>query len=152
MRTELRLRHKTLQTERSYVGWVRRFVLHCQSDQLHRFGEKEVTAFLTELAVQGNVTPSTQNQAKCALLFLYQTVLQRELAFLDVSPAKKPERLPVVLSRNEIASLLPEFCGLKKMMFLTMYGTGVRHRECLRLRVKDSRFRSRLHCCPLRQR
>ena len=83
---------------------------------------------------------STQDQAKSALLFLYQQVLNRELAFLDVSRSKKPQRLPVVLSRKEIAQLLPEFSDLKRLMFLVMYGAGLRHKECRRLRVKDVCF------------
>jgi len=92
------------------------------------------------LAVDGNVTAGTLKQAKCALLFLYQIVLGRELGFLDVGRASKSERLPVVLSRQEIAKLLPEFKGLRQLMFLVMYGAGLRHRECRRLRVKDVCF------------
>jgi integron integrase len=92
------------------------------------------------LAVEGNVTAGTQKQAKCALLFLYQKVLGRELGFLDMGQANKPSRLPVVLSRPEVVRLLPEFQGLRRLMFLVMYGTGMRHRECRRLRVKDVCF------------
>ena len=90
--------------------------------------------------MSGNVAAGTQNQAKSALLFLYQTVLGRELEFLDVTPAEKPQRLPVVLSREEIALLLPEFIDLRRLMFLLLYGAGLRHRECRRLRVKDVCF------------
>ncbi|NQV25501.1 MAG: phage integrase N-terminal SAM-like domain-containing protein [Rhodopirellula sp.] len=137
---ELRVRHKALETERAYVGWVFRFIRHCGSEELRHFGEPEIKSFLTDLAVGGDVTAGTQNQAKCALLFLYQTVFARELAFLDVTRASKPERLPVVLSQNEISELAPEFSGLRRLMFLTMYGAGLRHRECRRLRVKDVCF------------
>jgi len=140
MRRELRVRHKALDTERAYVGWVERFIRHCGSADLASFGEGEIKAFLTELAVEGNVTAGTQNQAKCALLFLFQRVLGRELAFLDVTRATKPERLPVVLSRPEIGLLVPLFAGLRLLMFLLMYGAGLRHRECRRLRVKDVCF------------
>jgi integron integrase len=87
--------------------------------------------------VEGDVAVNTQNQAKSALLFLYQSVFGRELGFLDVVSASKPARLPVVLSREEIARLLPEFTDLKRLMFLVMYGAGLRHKECRRLRVKD---------------
>ena len=118
MRKELRLRHKALETERSYVGWVQRFMRHCRSPELQQFGDPEIKAFLTDLAVDGNVASGTQNQAKCALLFLFQVVMGRELAFLDVTRATKPERLPVVLSRKEVGRLLPEFQGLKRLMFL----------------------------------
>jgi integrase len=140
MRKELRLRHKALETERAYVGWVRRFMRHCRSKDLEQFGEPHIKSFLTHLAVEGNVSAGTQNQAKAALLFLYQVVLGRELAFLDVMPANKAVRLPVVLSRQEIALLLQEFDGLKRLMFLTMYGAGLRHGECRSLRVKDLCF------------
>ena len=140
MRRELRLRHKAMDTERAYVGWVQRFTKHIGSWNVPRMGEREIKSFLTHLAVEDNVAASTQNQAKCALLFLFQVVMGRELAFLDVMRANKPVRLPVVLGREEIAMLLPEFKGLRKVMFLVMYGAGLRHRECRRLRVKDVCF------------
>jgi len=140
MRKELRLRHKAMETEKAYVGWVGRFINHCGSDDLNRFGEPQIKSFLTDLAVEGNVAVSTQDQAKSALLFLYQSVLGRELAFLDVTRANKPRRLPVVLSRGEIALLIPEFVGTRRLMFLVMYGAGLRHAECRRLRVKDVCF------------
>ena len=140
MRKELRLRHKAMDTERAYVGWIQRFTKYTGSWNVPRMGEKEIKSFLTHLAVECNVALSTQNQAKSALLFLFQVVMGRELAFLDVTRASKPERLPVVLSREEIALLLPEFNGLRRVMFLVMYGTGLRHKECRRLRVKDICF------------
>lgn len=140
MRRELRLRHKALETERAYIGWIVRFIRHCGSEDLQVFGEAEIKSFLTELAVEGNVAVSTQDQAKSALLFLYQQVLNRELAFLDVTRSNKPKRLPVVLSRAEISQVLPEFRGLRRLMFLVMYGAGLRHKECCRLRVKDICF------------
>jgi integron integrase len=140
MRRELRLRRKAMETEKAYVGWARRFIGHCGSAELQQFGEPQIRSFLTSLAVEGQVAAGTQDQAKSALLFLYQSVLGRELAFLDVTAANKPARLPVVLSRGEIALLLPEFSGLKRLMFLTMYGAGLRHAECRRQRVKDICF------------
>ena len=102
--------------------------------------ESAIRSFLTKLAVEGNVAPNTQGQAKSALLFLFQKVLHREIGFLDVVPADKPARLPVVFSRSEIATLLPEFQSLRRLMFLVMYGAGLRHAECRRLRVKDVCF------------
>ena len=137
VRRELRLRHKALPTERAYVGWLHRFIRHCGNADLARFGEPKIKAFLTDLAVRGNVTAGTQNQAKCALLFLYGTVLGRELEFLDVARATKSPRLPVVLSRGEIDRLLPHFQGPRRLMFTFMYGSGLRHQECRRLRIKD---------------
>jgi integron integrase len=139
-RRELRLRHRSLLTERSYIGWLRRFIAHCGSADLSQFGEPQVKLFLSNLAVKGNVTAATQNQAKCALLFLYQTVLGRDLEFLDIAPATRSPRLPVVLSRNEIESLLRHFQGPARLMFSIMYGAGLRHQECRRLRVKDVCF------------
>ena len=140
LRRELRRRRKALETERAYVGWIQRFMKFCNTEQLDQVAEQELRRFLTWLAVEENVAPNTQTQAKSALLFLYQQVLQRELGFLDAAPADKPGRLPVVLSRPEIAKLLPEFSGLRRLMFLILYGAGLRHRECRRLRVKDVCF------------
>jgi integron integrase len=102
--------------------------------------ESDLRNYLTMLAVEKNVAPNTQGQAKAALLFLFKDVVGRELGFLDAVAADKPERLPVVLSRGEIAQLLPEFEGLRRLMFILMYGAGLRHRECRRLRVKDICF------------
>ena len=140
LRRETRLRRRALETERAYANWVSRFMRHCGSEDLRQFGDREIKSFLTQLAVEGNVTPNTQNQAKSALLFLFQQVFQRELGFLDAVPADKPERLPVVLSREEISRLWPLFRGLRDLMFQLMYGAGLRHRECRRLRVKDVCF------------
>ena len=140
LRREVRLRGMALRTERAYVGWVRRFLNECGSDDAALFGALEVRNFLTGLAVDGNVAPSTQNQAKSALLFLYERILGRDFGFLDAAAADKEARLPVVLSRSEIGQLLPLFVGLKRLMFLVMYGAGLRHLECRRLRVKDVCF------------
>lgn len=140
MRRELRLRRKAMETEKAYVGWVRRFMKHCGSEELQQFGEPQIRSFLTKQAVEGNVAASTQDQAKSALLFLYQSVFGRELAFLDVTRANKPARLPVVLSRAEIGLLMPEFSSVRKLMFEILYGAGLRHAECRRFRVKDACF------------
>lgn len=143
MRRELRVRGKAWDTEKTYVKWVKQFIQYCQTAEIEELGEKEITAFLTELAVERNVTSGTQDVAKNALLFLYQRTLGRELAYLDAVRADGQGRLPVVLSREEISWLLPEFRGLKKLMFEVIYGAGLRHRECRRLRVKDVCFDER---------
>ena len=219
LRRELRVQGKALQTERAYVGWVKRFLHYCgrsaptaegtgsgttwkgeitegavkrRSDEggnvaggtkrvtpqmatvrlpektimgddtadrslrpeaeladeqvqqviniMSGVGESAIRTFLTKLAVEGDVAPNTQGQAKSALLFLFQKVLTREIGFLDVVPADKPERLPVVISRQEMGTLLPEFQGLRRLMFVVMYGSGLRHAECRRLRIKDVSF------------
>ena len=139
-RREMRLRHMALRTERAYAGWIQRFIRFCGSDQLQQFGEAEIKKFLSQLAVERHVTPGTQDQARAALLFLYQRILGRELAFLDVIPATKPSRLPVVLNRDEVGQLLAHFAGRKRLMFQLMYGSGLRHIECRRLRLKDICF------------
>lgn len=140
-RTELRrMRYKYL-TEKAYIGWLRRFMVHCHSEQLADFGEGEIKEFLSDLAVSGNVSASTQKQAQSALLFLYQKVLGRELSFLNVTRATKPSKLPVVLSREEVTRLAAHFApGRDLLMFQLMYGAGLRHKECRRLRIKDVCF------------
>ena len=140
MRREIRYQYKDLDTEKAYVGWVRRFIKFCRSPQLEDFSEPEIRDFLTNLAVDQNLAPSSQNQAKSALLFLYQDVFGRELEFLDFIASSKPERLPVVLSVVEIKRLILFFAGLKRLMFLLIYGAGLRHSECRRLHVKDICF------------
>jgi integron integrase len=139
-RRELRVRHKALLTERAYVGWIERFIRFCGVADVAQCREADIKAFLTDLAVARNVSVSTQNQAKCALLFLFRNVMGRDLGFLDVVRATKPERLPVVLSRSEIERLFAEFHGTRRLMFALMYGAGLRHVECRRLRIKDVCF------------
>ena len=143
MRRELRLLHYAKRTEQAYVGWVERFLqLHpAQSPQdLEPVGENDVKEFLSDLAVEGRVAASTQNQAFSALLFLFQKVLNRELQFVDAVRAKRPTRLPVVLSRDEVTRLLAELGGRDLLMAQLLYGSGLRMLEVLRLRVKDVLF------------
>ncbi|MFK7768552.1 MAG: integron integrase [Mariniblastus sp.] len=136
-RRELRLQYKSPNTEKAYVKWLRQFAVFHGSFNLEKFSESEIKSFLTHKAVTQNVAPNTQNQARSALLFLFEEVLGRDLEFLDYVAADKDPKLPVVLSRNEIRRMLPEFVGVKRLMFLLMYGSGLRHGECLRLRIKD---------------
>ncbi len=143
LRREMRLRRMALQTERSYVGWVRRFSDEHGGVDPRSLGAAEIRGFLTTLAVDGRVAHSTQGQAKSALLFLYQRVYGQELEYLDTGRSARPARLPVVLSQEEIRRLVVEFTGLKRLMFELMYGAGLRHRECCRLRVKDVDFDQR---------
>lgn len=139
-RRELRLRHRALRTEQSYVGWIDRFLRFCGTAEPERWTEAHIRAFLTHLAVEGNVAASTQNQAKAAMLFLFRVVLGRDLGFLDIAKASKPERLPVVLSRPEVERVFEHVSGTQRLMFAVMYGAGLRHLECRRLRVKDIGF------------
>ena len=125
-------------TEDAYVGWIRRFILANGKRHPTGMGAKEVELFLTRLAVHGNVSPSTQNQALAALLFLYREVLGQELAWMEeIRRAKKPQRLPVVLSRSEVAALLGQLRGVHWLMASMLYGSGLRLMECIRLRIKD---------------
>ncbi|MCX7515289.1 integron integrase [Frateuria sp. STR12] len=128
-------------TEEAYVGWIRRFILANGKRHPAEMGAPEIEHFLTRLAVDGGVSASTQNQALSALLFLYRQVLGVELPWLDgIERAKKPQRLPVVLTRAEVAALLGELSGTAWLMASLLYGSGLRLMECVRLRVKDLDF------------
>lgn len=128
-------------TEEAYVGWVRRFILANAKRHPRDMGGVEVEAFLTLLASRHNVAPSTQNQALAALLFLYREVLHQQLPWMEsIQRAKKPARLPVVLSRDEVAALLGHLAGLHALQAGLLYGSGLRLMECIRLRVHDIDF------------
>ena len=134
----LRLRHYSLRTEAAYMGWIRRYIRANAPRHPRELGGVEVERFLSSLATVGQVAPSTQNQALSALLFLYREVLGIKLAWMDnVVRAKRPARLPVVLSKGEVASLLRELAGREWLMAGLLYGSGLRLMECLRLRIKD---------------
>jgi integron integrase len=141
VRTLLRTRHFSRRTEQAYVAWVRRFVLFHGRRHPEGLGASEVTRYLSHLASSRQVSASTQNQAFSALVFLYRDVLGRELAGLDQVPrARLPDRLPVVLSREEVAAVLGRMHGTPRLMCALMYGAGLRLLECCRLRVKDVDF------------
>ena len=138
LRDEIRVRQYSIRTEDAYVDWARRFILFHGKRHPAQIGAAEVSAFLTHLAVARNVAPSTQNQAKSALLFLYRAVLGVQLPWLDeVVTAKAERRLPVVLTSHEVRSLLHELDGTMGLVASLLYGTGMRLLEGLRLRVKD---------------
>jgi integron integrase len=144
VRERIRYKHYSLRTEESYVQWIRRFVLFHGKRHPSEMGAPEVEAFLTSLAVEGNVAASTQNQARSALLFLYKEVLGSELPWLDnVEQAKKPRRLPVVLNEDEVRSVLASLDGVAWLAAALLYGAGLRLMECLRLRVQDIDFKRR---------
>ena len=137
----LRVKHYSLRTEQAYVGWIRRFILASDKRHPKDMGGPEEEQFLSNLAVQGRVAASTQNQALSALLFLYREVLAVELPWLDnVVRAKRPQRVPSVLSRDEVQRLLLAMEGRPWLLASLLYGTGMRLMECLRLRVKDVDF------------
>lgn len=141
VRDRIRLKHYSIRTEDTYVEWTRRFILFHGKRHPREMGPGEVESFLTHLAVQGRVSASTQNQAKSALLFLYKEVLGEALPWLDnIETAKRPARLPVVLTVEEIKAILAGVDGTGGLILKLLYGTGMRILECMRLRVKDIGF------------
>ncbi|HTD27887.1 MAG TPA: integron integrase [Xanthomonadaceae bacterium] len=137
----MRVKHYSLRTEASYSGWIRRFILANGKRHPLEMGAVEVEAFLSVLAVKGNVAASTQNQALSALLFLYRIVLGVDLPWMEsVVRAKRPQHVPTVLSRDEVQRLLAQMDGRTWLLASLLYGTGMRLMECLRLRVKDVDF------------
>jgi len=137
----MRFKHYSLRTERMYREWIKRFIFFHDKRHPREMGAAEVERFLSDLATTRKVAASTQNQAFNALLFLYRDVLHQELGRLgDVERAKRPERLPVVLSRLEVETVLSGMTGTPQLMAKLLYGTGMRLMECVRLRVKDVDF------------
>ena len=143
VRLAIRARHYSLRTEEAYIAWIRRFVLFHGRRHPAEMGQKEINAFLTDLAVEGRVSASTQNQALAALLFLYRHVLDQPLpAPESILRAKRPRRLPVVLTRAEVRAVIGRMRGTPRIVAVLLYGSGMRLLECLRLRVKDVEFGS----------
>jgi integron integrase len=141
LRDRIRVKHYSIRTETQYVQWVRRFILFHGKRHPRDLGAPEIEAFLTHLAVEGQVAAATQNQALSALLFLYREVLEIELPRLDqLTRAKRPQRLPVVLTRDEVRAVLGKMEGTYGLLGRLLYGTGMRLMEVIRLRVKDVEF------------
>jgi integron integrase len=137
----LRVKHYSIRTEQAYVDWIRRFILFHGKRHPDIMGEEEIAAFLTHLAVQRHVAASTQNQALCALLFLYNQVLEPKLDFMEkIERVTRPAKIPVVLTRDEAHSVLAQLDGDYRLMAELLYGSGLRLLECARLRVKDIDF------------
>jgi integron integrase len=140
-RTVLRTAHYSRRTERSYVYWLQRFLSHYRGRPPLQMGAGEIQSFLSHLAVHDRVSASTQNQALCALVFLYARVLEKEVGTLEgIDRAKVPQRLPVVLSREEVKAVLGAMSGVPLLVCRLLYGSGLRLSECLALRVKDIGF------------
>lgn len=140
VRDAIRLKHYSIRTENAYVDWIRRYILFHNKRHPATLGAPEVEAFLTHLAVNEHVAASTQNQAFSALLFLYREVLHQDLGPVDALHAKKPKRLPTVLTKDEVHRVLNHLSGVNLLMARLLYGSGLRLMECLRLRVKDLDF------------
>jgi len=140
MRDKLRIKHYAVRTENVYVDWARRFILFHNKRHPNEMGIPEVEAFLSHLALERNVAASTQNQALSALLFLYREVLNQPLESVDAVRARKPKRLPTVLTKVEVLRVIHAMTGTTQLMAKLLYGSGLRVLECLRLRVKDLDF------------
>jgi integron integrase len=134
----------SFRTEKTYLHWIRRFIRYHERRHPREMGAAEVEGFLTTLAVKNQVSAATQNQALAALLFLYRDVLSVELPWLtEIVRAKRPQRLPVVLTRTEVQRLLAKISGTEWLVASMLYGTGMRLGECVQLRVKDIDFARR---------
>ena len=137
----LRTLHYSRQTEQIYTQWIRRYIRFHPGTHPRQLGAEGVREFLSDLAVRGQVSASTQNQALAAILFLYKHVLEIRLPWIDeVVRAKRPVRVPTVLSRAEVQDLLAAMEGRSAVIAKLLYGTGMRLMECLRLRVQDVDF------------
>jgi integron integrase len=141
VRDAIRRKHYSIRTEATYCDWIRRYILFHGKKHPKDMGAAEIERFLTHLAVHGNVAASTQNQALCALVFLYKHVFHMEInEKIDAQRAKRPRRLPVVLSKAEVDRLMDRLHGVHWLMAGLLYGAGLRLMECVRLRVKDVDF------------
>lgn len=140
MRDAIRLKHYAYRTEEIYVQWIRRYILFHNKRHPKEMGKTEIEAFLTHLAVEGQVSASTQNQALSALLFLYREVLDLEMTGIDAVRAKRPQYVPTVLTKQEAITVIQQCDGVYQLVVKLLYGSGLRLIEGLRLRVKDVDF------------
>jgi site-specific recombinase XerD len=164
VREAIRTRHYSRRTEEAYVHWIRRYIVFHGKAHPSTLGASEISTFVTWLAVQQHVSASTQNQALSALLFLYRDVLEMEVGKIEqVARARVPTRVPIVLSRDEVAAVMKHLTGKVWIIVVLLYGSGLRIEECLELRVKDIDFdrhqivvpeakdkRTVGQCCPWR--
>jgi len=141
VRNVMRVHHYSLRTEEAYIDWIKRFIVFHGKRHPAEMGEEQISAFLTHLAVDKNVAGSTQNQALAAILFLYKKVLKRDLEWMaDIVRAKRPVRVPEVLTPEEVKALLRQLSGTHQLIARLLYGAGLRLMEAMRLRVGDVNF------------
>lgn len=141
LRSAIRVRNYSIRTEQAYSFWVKRYIRFHDLKHPGQMGEPEVVAFLTHLAVERNVSANTQNLALSALVFLYKHILDKPLGDITKTVrAKKPQKLPSVLTREEVAGVLRNLEGSHKLIASMLYGSGLRLTEALRLRIKDLNF------------
>ncbi len=144
LRDAIRAKHYSYRTEQTYVDWCKRYILYHNKRHPAGMGVLEIQAFIIYLATEQNVAASTQNQALSAILFLYRNVLQKDIEFpTDILRAKKPERLPTVLTKAEVLSIIGRMNGVPRLIVQRLFGSGLRLMECLRLRIKDIDFANR---------
>jgi integron integrase len=141
VREAIRFKHYSLRTERTYIDWIKRFIIYHSKRHPETIGADEVRRFLNNLASEGNVAASTQNQAFSALLFLYKEVLKQQLPWIDdIQRVKRPAKMPLVFTPKEAREVLGKMHGTARLMAQMLYGCGLRLNECVRLRVKDVDF------------
>lgn len=140
VRTELRTRHYSLRTEKTYLYWIRHFILFNDKRHPVDMGNQEIERFLNHLAVNRGVSAATQNQALCAIIFMYRHILHRSIEGLQYGFAKRPRNLPTVLSPAEVATILNHMQGKYRLITSMLYGCGFRIKEVLALRIKDIDF------------
>ncbi|NET39272.1 MAG: integron integrase [Cyanothece sp. SIO1E1] len=144
VRDVIRVKHYSLRTEKSYINWIKRYIGFHDRRHPREMGSAEIEAFLSHLAVKEHVAASTQNQALCALLFLYRDVLKLELNLtVNAVRAKRPHHLPSVLTKEEAIQIIQRLSGVYQLVVKILYGSGLRQIECLRLRIKDIDFSQR---------
>lgn len=143
VRAELRTRHYSLKTEKSYLYWTRQFILFNEKKHPDTLGNREIERFLNHLAVNRRVSPATQNQALCAIIFVYRHVIQKDIQDLKYQFAKKARRLPTVIDQEEVSAILSNMDEKYGLITAMLYGCGLRINEALSLRIKDIDFKSR---------
>jgi integrase len=147
IRLAIRRKHYSRSTEKSYVSWAYRFIVFHKKVHPQYLGEKEVVEYLNHLASVRNVAASTQNQAMCAILFLYRDVIKQDLPWLqNLEFSQRPKTLPTVLSEKEVSSIIVNLSGAKKLFVKLLYGSGLRLHEALRLRIQDIDFAYKQIC------
>lgn len=140
VREELRTRHYSLQTEKSYLNWIRSFIRFSDLRHPEELHNIDIERFLNHLANNRRVSAATQNQALCAIIFMYRNVIKREIEGLSYAMTKTPRRIPTVLSAGEVAKILSCMSGKYRLITALLYGSGLRINEALRLRIKDIDF------------
>lgn len=144
VRTELRAKHYSLRTEKTYLNWIKRFIIFNNKRHPEKMGGDEIKAFINNLAMNHNVSASTQNQALNAILYLYKEIIKKEIGWInEIKFAQKKKHIPLVLTRQETGMVLIKLEGVISLIAKILYGSGLRLSECLRLRVKDLDFELR---------